>query len=258
MGGPPAGQAMQDSPTKQVAPEFERYGVGQPVLRKEDDTLLRGKGVYTDDLHIKGQVYQVLVRSTHAHGKIKSIDTDAAKDMPGVLAIITNKDLVDAGYGVMLSKTPLKSRDGSAVRPTPRSLLAHDRVRFVGEPIAAVIAETAIQARDAAEAIGVDIESLPAVVDARAATQPGAPLLYDDVPNNIVLDYHTGDAEKTAAALAGAAHITKLTMDNTRVIPNPDRAARRARRVRQGDRPLHAVLPQSGRRGQPQHASPAS
>lgn len=211
---------MQDS-TRQIAPELERYGVGQPVLRKEDDTLLRGKGVYTDDLNMKGQVYQVLVRSTHAHGKIKSIDTEAALAMPGVLAIVTNKDLVDAGYGILLSKTPIKNRDGTPARPTPRSLLAHDRVRFVGEPIAAVIAETALQARDAAEAVMVEIESLPAIVDARAATEPGAPQLYDDVPNNVAIDFHTGDAEKTAAALAGAAHITRLTMDNTRVVPNP-------------------------------------
>jgi carbon-monoxide dehydrogenase large subunit len=210
---------MQDS--VQTAPEFERYGVGQPVLRKEDDTLLRGKGTYTDDLQMKGQVYEVLVRSTHAHGKIKSIDIEAAAAMPGVLAVILNKDLVEAGYGVMLSKSPLKNRDGSSIHPSPRSLLAHDRVRFVGEPIAAVIAETPAQARDAAEAVAVEIEPLPAVTSARDAAQPGAPLLYDDVPNNVVLDFHTGDAEKTAEALAKAAHVTTLTMDNTRVVPNP-------------------------------------
>lgn len=210
---------MQDR--VQIAPEFERYGVGQPVLRKEDDTLLRGKGTYTDDLQMKGQTYLALVRSTHAHGKIKSVDIEAASAMPGVLAVILNKDLVDAGYGVMLSKTPVKNRDGSPAKPSPRSLLAHDRVRFVGEPIAAVVAETAAQARDAAEAVSIDIEPLPAVSTAREATQPGAPQLYDEVPNNVVLDFHTGDAEKTAAAFAGAAHITKLTMDNTRVVPNP-------------------------------------
>lgn len=210
---------MQDR--VQIAPELERYGVGQPVLRKEDDTLLRGKGTYTDDLQMKGQVYLALVRSTHAHGKIKSVDIAAASAMPGVLTVILNKDLVEAGYGVMLSKTPVKSRDGSPAKPSPRSLLAHDKVRFVGEPIAAVVAETAAQARDAAEAVSVDIDPLPAVATAREAAQPGAPQLYDDVPNNVVLDFHTGDAEKTAAALASAAHVTKLTMDNTRVVPNP-------------------------------------
>jgi carbon-monoxide dehydrogenase large subunit len=196
---------------------LQKYGVGQPVRRKEDDTLVRGKGRYTDDFNLPGQAYAYVVRSTHAHGVIRGIDTTAAKAMPGVLGVWTGTDLNAAGYGPFTCGLPLKSRDGTPLLQTNRLALATDKVRFVGDPVAFVVAETLAQARDAAEAVEVDIEPLPAVTDPEEAAQPGAPLLYDHIPNNVALDYHYGDAEKVNAAFAGAAHVTRLDILNTRV-----------------------------------------
>ncbi|MBR0874679.1 xanthine dehydrogenase family protein molybdopterin-binding subunit [Bradyrhizobium tropiciagri] len=196
---------------------LQKYGVGQPVRRKEDDTLVRGKGKYTDDFSLPGQAYCWMVRSSHAHGIIKGIDTAAAKAMPGVLGVWTGQDLVAAGYKPLTCGMPLKSRDGSPLLQTDRPVLPTDKVRFVGDPIAFVVAETAAQARDAAEAVEVAIEPLPAVTDAAEAAKPGAPQLYDNIPNNVALDYHYGDAEKIEAAFAAAAHVTKLDIVNTRV-----------------------------------------
>jgi aerobic carbon-monoxide dehydrogenase large subunit len=196
---------------------LQKYGVGQPVRRKEDDTLVRGKGRYTDDFSLPGQAYCWMVRSSHAHGIIKGIDTAAAKAMPGVLGVWTGADLAAAGYNPLTCGMPLKSRDGSPLLQTNRPVLATDKVRFVGDPVAFVVAETAAQARDAAEAVELDIEALPAVTDAAEAAKPGAPQLYDNIPNNVALDYHYGDAAKIDAAFAGAAHVTKLDIVNTRV-----------------------------------------
>jgi len=196
---------------------LQKYGVGQPVRRKEDDTLVRGKGKYTDDFALPGQAYCWMVRSSHAHGIIKGIDKAAAKAMPGVLGVWTGKDLAAAGYNPFTCGLPLKSRDGSPLLQTNRPALATDKVRFVGDPIAFVVAETLAQARDAAEAVELDIEPLPAVTDAAEAAKPGAPLLYDHIPNNVALDYHYGDSAKIDAAFAAAAHVTKLDIVNTRV-----------------------------------------
>ena len=211
---------MQDhtSPSSlENAIALQKYGVGQPVRRKEDDTLVRGKGKYTDDFTLPGQAYCWMVRSSHAHGIIKGIDTAAAKAMPGVLGVWTGKDLEAAGYNPFTCGLPLKSRDGSPLLQTNRPALPTDKVRFVGDPVAFVVAETLAQARDAAEAVELDIEPLPAVTDAAEATKPGAPLLYDHIPNNVALDYHYGDSAKIDAAFAAAAHVTKLDIVNTRV-----------------------------------------
>jgi carbon-monoxide dehydrogenase large subunit len=211
---------MQDhtSPSSlENAIALQKYGVGQPVRRKEDDTLVRGKGKYTDDFSLPGQAYAWIVRSSHAHGIIRGIDTTAAQSMPGVLGVWTGKDLVAAGYNPFTCGLPLKSRDGSPLLQTNRMALATDKVRFVGDPVAFVVAETLAQARDAAEAVELDIEPLPAVTNAEEAAKPGAPQLYDHIPNNVALDYHYGDAAKVDAAFAGAAHVTKLDVVNTRV-----------------------------------------
>lgn len=211
---------MQDhtSPSSlENAIAVQKYGVGQPVRRKEDDTLVRGKGKYTDDFSLPGQGYAWIVRSSHAHGVIRGIDTAAAQTMPGVLGVWTGKDLVAAGYNPFTCGLPLKSRDGSPLLQTNRLALATDKVRFVGDPVAFVVAETLAQARDAGEAIELDIEPLPAVTNAEEATKPGAPQLYDHIPNNVALDYHYGDAAKIDAAFASAAHVTKLDVVNTRV-----------------------------------------
>ena len=211
---------MQDhtSPSSlENAIALQKYGVGQPVRRKEDDTLVRGKGKYTDDFSLPNQAYAWIVRSSHAHGIIRGIDTKAARTMPGVLGVWTGKDLVAAGYNPFTCGLPLKSRDGSPLLQTNRMALAIDKVRFVGDPVAFVVAETLAQARDAGEAVELDIEPLPAVTNAEEATKPGAPQLYDHIPNNVALDYHYGDAAKIDAAFAAAAHVTKLDIVNTRV-----------------------------------------
>jgi aerobic carbon-monoxide dehydrogenase large subunit len=196
---------------------LQKYGVGQPVRRKEDDTLVRGKGKYTDDFSLPGQVYAWIVRSNHAHGIIRGLDAAAAKAMPGVLGVWTGADLASANYGPYTCGLPLKSRDGSPLLQTNRTPLMTDKVRYVGDPVAFVVAETLAQARDAAEAVVLDIDPLPAVTNAEEAAKPGAPQLYDHIPNNVALDYHYGDAAKVDAAFAGAAHVTKLDIVNTRV-----------------------------------------
>ncbi len=211
---------MQDqtsSASVETAIALQKFGVGQSVLRKEDDTLLRGKGKYTDDFNLPGQAYAWIVRSTHAHGIIKRIDTSAAKAMPGVLGVWTGTDLVAAGYGPYTCGLPLKNRDGTPLLQTNRTALMTDKVRYVGDPVACVVAETLAQARDAGEAIELEIEPLPAVTEPAEAVKPGAPQLYDHIPNNVALDYHYGDTAKVEAAFANAAHVTKLDIANTRV-----------------------------------------
>ena len=196
---------------------LQKYGVGQPVRRQEDDALLRGKGKYTDDLSFPDQAYAWMVRSNHAHGIIKRIGTEAAKAMPGVLGVWTGADLARTNYKPFICGLPLKSRDGSPLLQTNRMPLATDKVRFVGDPVAFVVAQTSVQARDAAEAVEVEIEPLAAVTDAAEAAKPGAPQLYDHIPNNVPLDFHYGDTAKVDAAFASAAHVTKLDIVNTRV-----------------------------------------
>jgi aerobic carbon-monoxide dehydrogenase large subunit len=211
---------MQDhtsSTSLENAIALQKFGVGQPVRRKEDDTLVRGKGKYTDDFNLPGQAYAWIVRSSHAHGIIRGIDTSAAKAMPGVLGVWTGSDLAAANYGPFICGLPLKNRDGTPLKQTNRTALMSDKVRYVGDPIAFVVAETLAQARDAGEAVAVDIDPLPAVTDPTEAAKPGAPQLYDHIPNNVALDYHYGDAAKVEAAFAGAAHVTKLDITNTRI-----------------------------------------
>jgi carbon-monoxide dehydrogenase large subunit len=204
-------------PAQENAIALQKYGVGQPVRRKEDDTLVRGKGKYTDDFNLKGQAYAWIVRSSHAHGLIRSIDIAAAKAMPGVLGVWTGADMATAGHGPFTCGLPLKNRDGSPLKQTNRTPLMTDKVRYVGDTVAFVVAETVAQARDAAEAVVMDIDPLPAVTSAEEAAKPGAPQLYDHIPDNVALDYHYGDAAAVEAAFAGAAHVTKLDIVNTRV-----------------------------------------
>src|SRR6516225_1235020 len=211
---------MQDhtSPSSlENAIALQKYGVGQPVRRKEDDTLVRGKGRYTDDFNLPGQAYAWIVRSSHAHGIIRGIDTAAAKAMPGVLGVFTGADLASANYAPFICGLPLKNRDGTPLLQTNRTALMSDKVRYVGDPVAFVVAESTAQARDAAEAVVLDIDPLPAVTNAAEAAKPGAPQLYDHIPNNVALDYHYGDTDKIEAAFAGAAHVTRLDIVNTRV-----------------------------------------
>lgn len=192
--------------------------IGRPLVRFEDPKLLRGEGRYTDDINLPGQAYAAIVRSRHAHGIIKSIDTSAAKKMPGVLAIYTGADFV--GYGPLKSNLPFKNRDGSDMKRPDRKPIPADKVRFVGDPIACVVAQSLAQAKDAAEAVSVDIEPLPVLIDPQEAAKPGAPLIYEEVPGNLPLDYHYGDAEKVAAAFAAAKHVVRLRLVNSRLVVN--------------------------------------
>jgi len=190
--------------------------IGEPVRRTEDPTLLRGEGRYTDDLSEPGQAYAYIVRSPHAHGVINKLSVETAKGMPGVLAVYTAADLT--AYGSHKSALDFKQRDGSPMKKPIRKSLASDKVRFVGDPVACVVAETYLQAKDAAEAVELDIEPLPATAVASEAARPGAPQIYDDVPGNVSCDFLWGELEKVAEAFAKAAHITRLTLRNTRVV----------------------------------------
>jgi len=207
-----------DERTTEPALSLTKFGIGQPVRRTEDPRLVRGEGSYTDDLARPGEAYAVMVRSREPHGVIRAIDTGAPKGMPGVLAVYTAADL--SAYGPLKCNLPLKSRDGSPIRYTPRPALAADKVRFVGDPIACVVAETLAQAKDAAEAISIDIEPLKPVLNPADAVKPGAPLVFDEVPNNTALDYHYGDSAKVAEAFARAKHVTRLETSNQRMVVN--------------------------------------
>jgi carbon-monoxide dehydrogenase large subunit len=197
-----------------------KFGVGQPVSRKEDPTLLRGLGRYTDDINLAGQAYAAMVRSKVAHGVLKGIDVRAATAMPGVLAILTNADLEAAGFGPLRCAMNIPARDGSPMKTPPRPSLAKGKVRYVGEAVACVVAETAVHAKDAAEAVGLDIDELPAVTSPAEALKPGAPQIHDGVPGNLALDFHYGDAEAVKKAFAAAAHVTRLEINSNRVVVN--------------------------------------
>ena len=201
-----------------VEAAVEAGGIGQPVLRKEDLRLLRGQGRYTDDIRLDGQAHAAMLRSPHAHARIAGIDAGAARAMPGVLDVLTAADLAGDGVGTIPSYSRisglvdlvLENSDGSPRRGTELPVLAHGRVRFVGDIVAAVVAETPAAAADAAERIVVAYEPLDAVSETAAAPVPGAPSLWDDIPGNTCIDGHFGDPEATEAAFARAAHVVSL------------------------------------------------
>src|SRR5438132_1583360 len=170
--------------------ELDRFAIGQPVPRSEDPVLLRGEGHYADDVSLPGQAYAVMVRSGHAHGVIRAIDTATARGMPGVLGVYTAADLAAGGIGPLPPRQVMNNRDGTPMLSPLRHALATDKVRHVGEAIAAVVAETLAEAKDAAEGVHVEIEPLPAVTTPTAAAAAGAPILYDDVTGNAGLDFH--------------------------------------------------------------------
>jgi carbon-monoxide dehydrogenase large subunit len=209
-------------------------GIGHSVRRKEDLRLLTGHGCYSDDVNLAGQAYAVMVRSPHAHALIRAIDTTAARSMPGVLAVLTGQDVHADGLKriphLTAPGTPpdlvLHTRDGSPVPAAPHHVLPADRVRHVGTAVACVIAETVVQAKDAAENVVVSYEPLPSVTDAKAALAGEAPRLYDDLAN-MMIDAEVGDAKATAEAFAQAAYVTRLDTWINRVtgVPMEPRAA---------------------------------
>jgi carbon-monoxide dehydrogenase large subunit len=185
------------------------FAVGQGVSRFEDPRLIRGGGRYTDDIKLPGMVHAVVLRSPYAHAKIKSIDTKAAKAAPGVLAVLTAADVKAAGYGDLPVPGGLKRRDGSPMYKPCYPILAEDCVRWVGDYVAFVVAETPVQAQDAAELIQVDYEELPAVTATAEAPKPGAPRVWDDCPDNICFVELIGDKAAVEAAFSRASHIVR-------------------------------------------------
>src|SRR6516162_1705798 len=199
-----------------------KFGVGQPVRRHEDFRLIRGQGRYTDDIALPRMTYAFVLRAPVAHARIARMDVGAARTMPGVLFVVSGDDVRAEGLGDIPCTTPLVGRDGKPRHDTPRPALAQGTVRHVGQPVALVVAETYAQARDAAEVIVVDYDTLPAVTDAKAATEAGAPQLFEHIPNNIVFDWDNdvGDAKATDAAFAKATRVVALELVNNRVVVN--------------------------------------
>jgi carbon-monoxide dehydrogenase large subunit len=195
-----------------------KFGLSQSIRRVEDPRLLKGGGRYTDDVAVPGLAQGYVLRSPHAHARIAGIEAAAAKAMPGVLGIWTGADLAAAGIGHLPCLAPVESIDGSPTSDTPRRALAEGSVRHVGDPVAFIVAQTHQQARDAAEAIEVDYETLPAATDLATATEPGQPQVWDSAPGNTCFDWHVGDAAKVDALIKGAAHVARLRVVNNRVV----------------------------------------
>ncbi|HEY7991764.1 MAG TPA: xanthine dehydrogenase family protein molybdopterin-binding subunit [Stellaceae bacterium] len=198
-----------------------QFGIGQSVRRKEDFRLLEGKGQYADDYHRPGEVHAYFVRSPHAHAKLGKIDMAAAKKAPGVLAVYTYADVKAANLGLIKCMAPIKNADGSAPFNPGRTLLASDRVRQVGEPVAMVVADTLAHAKDAAELIDVSYDPLPAVLDPVAAAKSGGTVLYDGRSDNVALDWGLGDPKPVEEAFAKAKRIVKTDIAINRVVIAP-------------------------------------
>ncbi len=183
--------------------------------------MLTGRGRYVADWNVPGQAYGHFLRSDRAHAAIRAIEADAARAMPGVIAVLTGEDIERMGYRSLPAASPMKGRDGSDVARPNHPMLAQARVRYVGEPVALVVADSAAAAQDAAEALSVDYEELPAVTDARRALQAGAPRVHEAVAGNLALDFAGGNEGETNAAFARADRVVELTAYHTRVVGNP-------------------------------------
>jgi carbon-monoxide dehydrogenase large subunit len=194
--------------------------IGTPVRRREDYRFLTGQGTYTDDINRPRQLYAYILRSPYANARITGIDSAAAATASGVVAIYTGQDLAADGVGGLPCGWQIHSKDGSPMHEPPHPVLAIDRARHVGDPVAVVIADSLAQARDAAELIQVDYVSEPAVTDVAEALKPGAPQVFAEVPGNVCYDWHLGDPAAVDAALAKAARVVKLDLINNRLVPN--------------------------------------
>jgi carbon-monoxide dehydrogenase large subunit len=194
-----------------------KFGIGQPVRRKEDARFLTGRGRYVDDIAPKESARAVVLRSPVAHAILRGVDAKAARAAPGVLAVYVGAD-VEGRLAPLRAVYALEQTDGSPAAPVEQPHLALGKLRYVGEPVAFVVAETVARARDAAEMIEIDYEELPAVVDPLAALAPGAPLLHDCAPDNRVYRWEMGDAAATDAAFAAAAHVASVHVVNQRVV----------------------------------------
>ncbi len=199
---------------------MEKFGLAQPVRRVEDPRLLKGAGSYTDDIRLPGMAHGVVLRSPHAAAAVRSVDTAAAKAMPGVVAVYVAADLDADGIGTLPCAAKMKNRDGTDQVTPERPVLARTAVHHVGTPVAFVVAETVKQARDAAEAIMVDYDIRPSITDLAAAMEPGQPQVWPEAPRNVCFDWEIGDKAAVEAEFARAAHITRLTVVNNRIVVN--------------------------------------
>src|SRR5216683_2644870 len=203
-----------------ILPGNMRFGAGQPVKRLEDQRLLTGKGQFIDDRPEDGALWLHVLRSPHAHAKIVSIDTKPMAAMPGVEAVYTGADLIADDIGTIPTLSVFMRPDGKPMTVPPRRLLAHEIVRFAGEPVAAVVATSRVAAQSAAEAIAIEYEVLPSVVDPILAAKPDAPAVWAEAPDNIVAAMSYGDAAAVEAAFANAAHKVSLDLVSQRLIPS--------------------------------------
>ncbi len=204
-------------PATQFDPAAAQFGSSRSQKRLEDDRLLAGKGLYTDDRNLPRQVWLVFVRSPHAHAAIASVDLAAARGAPGVVGAWSMADLKLDGVGHIPFPPLFKRADGSPMAAPPRTPLAEGKAYYVGQQVAAVAAETREQAQDAAELVAVEYQDLPCVTDAKRALEAGAPLLWPDATGNVSAVSRHGDAKKTDEAFARAAHVTKISLHNQRL-----------------------------------------
>ena len=196
-----------------------RFGSAQGTVRSEDVPLVTGQGRFTDDVVVAGQAHAAFVRAPVAHAHIRSVDTAAASRMPGVIGVITGRELVADDIGTIAPVAIFTGRNGQPMFTTGMPVLAAERVRYVGEPVAVVIAETLAQALDAAEKVEVGYDHLPAVSDVVRAMAANAPQVWAEAPGNIALDWEDGDAAAVDAAFARAKHIERVRLVDTRLAP---------------------------------------
>ncbi|MFP6801990.1 MAG: xanthine dehydrogenase family protein molybdopterin-binding subunit [Pseudomonadales bacterium] len=192
--------------------------IGKSVLRKEDMRFITGNGRYTDDINLRGQTYGYFVRSPYAHAVVGEVDTSAAQSMPGVVAVLTGKQVAEDELGTLPCGWMIHSKDGSEMKQPPHPVMAATKVNYVGEPVALVVADSFDEAKNAAELVSVEYEELPAVVS--TADAQSCADIYEEAPGNTCYEWELGEKEATDAAIEGAAHVTRYTLTNNRLIPN--------------------------------------
>ena len=195
-------------------------GIGASLKRKEGNRFLTGKGNYTSDINRPGQTHAYIVRSPHAHATINSVDISAAKSAPGVVAVFVGQDLLDDAVGGLVCGASVTGKGGEVNKAPPRNVLTMDKARFVGDPIAVVIAETLAQAKDGAELVAIDYSELPSTVSTATSDADGAPQLHEECPNNVALDWELGDQAAVDAAFAAAHKTAEVELVNNRMVTN--------------------------------------
>src|SRR4051812_48937790 len=194
-----------------------KFGAGQAIRRVEDQRFLTGQGRYTDDVSLAGQAYLYVLRSPYGHADIASLDARAAREAPGVIGVLTADDLADANVGTIPVEIVPPAADGKVPTPPARPVLARGRVRYVGEPVAAVIAQSLAEAKDAAELIAVAYTDLPAASTLQAAVEPGAPQLHKEAPGNVLVHWFLGDRKPVDDAFSKAHRVVAIDLVNTRL-----------------------------------------